>query len=158
MGLRAPSAATEGAITFVIFHQHLQQVVLTEEHTVRIIDYLASSSGGQLPAGPREQERVQPPAIPVEVATKLDHLDSEHGRLRQLVTDTQEQNRLIIIVLFVAALVLLFSLGGLIAVVIFGDSGSGEQAAKIQRIEDRQETIQQQIIKLTPPSHAATKP
>jgi RES domain len=40
IGLRAPSAATEDAITFVIFHQHLQQVVLTEEHTVRIIDYL----------------------------------------------------------------------------------------------------------------------
>jgi hypothetical protein len=55
---------------------------------------------------------------------------------------------LIIIVLFVAVLVLLFSLGGLIAVVIFGDSGSGEQAAKIQRIEDRQETLQQEIAKL----------
>lgn len=40
MGLRAPSAATEGAITFVIFHQHLEQVVLAEEHTVRIVDYL----------------------------------------------------------------------------------------------------------------------
>ena len=40
MGLRAPSVATEGAITFVIFHQHLEQVVLAEEHTVRIVDYL----------------------------------------------------------------------------------------------------------------------
>jgi hypothetical protein len=119
---------------------------------------MAGSSGGQLPAGPREQERVQPPATPVEVATKLDHLDSEHGRLRQLVTDTADQNRLIIIVLFVAVLVLLFSLGGVIAVVIFGDSGSGEQGAKIQRLEDRQEAIQQQIIKLTAPPHAATKP
>jgi hypothetical protein len=47
MGLRAPSAATEGAITFVIFHQYLEQVVLTEERTVRIIDYL------DLPLDPR---------------------------------------------------------------------------------------------------------
>lgn len=109
---------------------------------------MAGSSGGQLPAGPREQERVQAPATPIEVATKLDHLDSEHGRLRQLVIDTQEQNRLIIIVLFVAVL---FSLGGLIAVVIFGDSGSGEQAAKIQRVEDRQDALQQQIAKLAAP-------
>jgi hypothetical protein len=115
---------------------------------------MAGSSGAQLPAGPLEQERVQPPATPVEVATKLDHLDSEHGRLRQLVIDTQEQNRLIIIVLFVGVMVLLFSLGGLVAVVIFGDSGSGEQAAKIQRIEDRQGTLQQQIDKLAAPSPA----
>lgn len=121
---------------------------------------MAGSSGGQLPAGPREQERVQPPATPVEVATKLDHLDSEHGRLRQLVADTQDQNRLIIIVLFVAVLVLLFSLGGLIAVVIFGDSGSGEQAAKIQRIEDRQGSLQQQIAKpaAPPPPTRTTTP
>lgn len=40
IGLRAPSAALEGAITFVIFGQHLQQVVLTDERTVRIVDYL----------------------------------------------------------------------------------------------------------------------
>jgi hypothetical protein len=45
VGLRAPSAAMEGAITFVIFRQHLQQVVLTEEHTVRIIDYLDPPPG-----------------------------------------------------------------------------------------------------------------
>jgi len=45
IGLRAPSAATEGAITFVIFHQHLQQVVLTKEHTVRIVDYLDAPPG-----------------------------------------------------------------------------------------------------------------
>ena len=30
----------QGAITFVIFGQHLQQVVLAEERTVRILDYL----------------------------------------------------------------------------------------------------------------------
>jgi RES domain-containing protein len=45
IGLRAPSAAMEGAITFVIFRQHLQQVVLTEERTVRIIDYLDPPPG-----------------------------------------------------------------------------------------------------------------
>jgi hypothetical protein len=56
--------------------------------------------------------------------------------------------------------VLLFSLGGVIAVVIFGDSGSGEQAAKIQRIEDRQETLQQQIAKIAvpPPATRTTTP
>jgi hypothetical protein len=40
IGLRAPSAALQGAITFVIFGAHLQQVVLTEERTVRIVDYV----------------------------------------------------------------------------------------------------------------------
>jgi RES domain-containing protein len=40
IGLRAPSAALRGAITFVIFGRHLEQVVLREEHTVRIVDYL----------------------------------------------------------------------------------------------------------------------
>ncbi len=54
MGLRAPSAATEGAITFVIFHQHLQQVVLTEEYTVRIVDYLDP------PPDPRSASRSAP--------------------------------------------------------------------------------------------------
>jgi hypothetical protein len=108
--------------------------------------------------GPQATEDAARPAIPVDVATKLDHLDIEHGRIRGLIGDIQDVNRLIVIVLLVGVVVLLFSLGGLIAVVIFGDSGSGEQAAKIQRIEDRQEVIQQQIIKLTAPSHTATKP
>jgi hypothetical protein len=40
IGLRAPSAALRGAITFVIFGRHLEQVVLRDERTVRIIDYL----------------------------------------------------------------------------------------------------------------------
>jgi hypothetical protein len=54
MGLRAPSTATEGEITFVIFHQHLQQVVLAEEHTVRIVDYLDP------PPDPRSASRSAP--------------------------------------------------------------------------------------------------
>jgi hypothetical protein len=40
IGLRAPSAAVEGAITFVIFADYLERVVLTEEQTVRIVDYI----------------------------------------------------------------------------------------------------------------------
>ena len=49
IGLRAPSAALEGAITFVIFGQHLQQVSLTEERTVRIVDYLNQPAGNKEP-------------------------------------------------------------------------------------------------------------
>jgi RES domain-containing protein len=51
IGLRAPSAAMQGAITFVVFGRHLQQVVLTEERTVRILDYLDP------PARTQEQRR-----------------------------------------------------------------------------------------------------
>jgi hypothetical protein len=47
IGLRAPSAAMQGAITFVIFCAHLQQVVLTEERTVRIVDYLDPPPGSR---------------------------------------------------------------------------------------------------------------
>jgi RES domain-containing protein len=47
IGLRAPSAAVRGAITFVIFGRHLEQVVLREERTVRIIDYLDPPLGPQ---------------------------------------------------------------------------------------------------------------
>ena len=49
IGLRAPSAALKGAITFVIFGQHLQQVSLTEERTVRIVDYLNQPAGNKEP-------------------------------------------------------------------------------------------------------------
>lgn len=47
IGLRAPSAAMQGAITFVIFGAHLQQVVLTEERSVRIVDYLDPPPGSR---------------------------------------------------------------------------------------------------------------
>lgn len=40
IGMRAPSAALDGAMTFVIFHHHLAKVVVTEERIVRIVNYL----------------------------------------------------------------------------------------------------------------------
>jgi len=107
---------------------------------------------------PQATEDASRPAIPVDVATRLDHLDIEHGRIRGLIGDIQDVNRLIVIVLLVGVLVLLFSLGGLIFVAILNNPGSNDQGAKIQRIEDHQEAIQQEIIKLTAPPHAATKP
>ena len=40
---------------------------------------------------PQATEGAARPAIPVDVATKLDHLDIEHGRIRGLVGDIQDR-------------------------------------------------------------------
>jgi hypothetical protein len=97
---------------------------------------------------PQATEGAARPAIPVDVATRLDHLDIEHGRIRGLIGDIQDVNRLIVIVLLVGVLVLLFSLGGLIFVAIINDSGP-DQSAKIQHVEDQQQALQLEVDRLS---------
>jgi len=48
IGIRAPSAAMDGEVTFVVFAEHVSQVVLVSDEIVRIVDYVA----GQEPPGP----------------------------------------------------------------------------------------------------------
>jgi hypothetical protein len=98
---------------------------------------------------PQAREEASRPAIPVDVATKLDHLDIEHGRIRGLVGDIQDVNRLILIVLTVGFLVLLVSVGGLVFVAIFNAPGSNDQAAKIQHVEDQHQALQQELNRLS---------
>ncbi len=100
---------------------------------------------------PQPREGAPRPAIPVDVATRLDHLDIEHGRLRKLVTDVQEANRLITVVLLVGFLVLLFSLGGLVFVAIINNPSS-DQASKIQHVEDQQQFLRQEVNRLSGPA------
>jgi hypothetical protein len=106
---------------------------------------------------PRATGPAERPAIPVDVATKLDHLEIEHSRLRRLLGDMQDVNRLIIVVMFVGFLVLLFSLGGLIFVAFLDGSGSNDQAAKIQHIEDQQQSMQLKVNTLSQPTSSTGK-
>jgi hypothetical protein len=100
--------------------------------------------------GPQATEDASRPAIPVDVANKLDHLDIEHGRIRGLVGDIQDVNRLILVVMFVGFLVLLFSLGGLVFVAIINDDpNASDQAAKIQHVEDQQQALKLEVKRLS---------
>jgi hypothetical protein len=79
VGLRAPSAAVEGAITYVIFHEHLQQLILRTEEIVTIRGYVESGAS----AAQEESPGTRPLDSP-QAATVAAHEQDEMGHARQI--------------------------------------------------------------------------
>jgi hypothetical protein len=91
---------------------------------------------------PEAKGSVQEPSIPIAVASEMEKLEKESSLLRRSLTEMQDINRLIIVVVFIGFLTLLFALAGLIIDTIRSHSdGNTQIVEELKKIEAQQQAV-----------------